>query len=89
MFIYYRITYEELQEKTTSLRLERRKGDPNSPVIPFHHEVFHLLLRNLLNCAREIGVKGFEPSKPLASDLQSEVTLQRYRTPVNLFNLNY
>jgi hypothetical protein len=68
----------------TSLRLERRKGDPNSPVIPFHHEVFHLILTETRFIAREIGVKGFEPSKPLASDLQSEVTLQRYRTPVEV-----
>lgn len=30
---------------------------------------------------KELGVVGFEPTKPLASDLQSEVTLQRYRTP--------
>ena len=30
-----------------------------------------------------MGKEGFEPTKPLASDLQSEVTLQRYRLPKN------
>ncbi len=44
---------------------------PKTLVLPLHHEVI----------CKYLGVKGFEPSKPLASDLQSEVTLQRYRTP--------
>ena len=60
------------QLKTGSHRLELWIRDPNSLVLPLHYEPI----------CKYLGVKGFEPSKPLASDLQSEVTLQRYRTPV-------
>lgn len=36
---------------------------------------------NPAKISKKMGKVGFEPTKPLASDLQSEVTLQRYRLP--------
>jgi hypothetical protein len=40
-------------------------------VLPLHYEPIF-----------KIGVRGFEPPKPVAADLQSADTLQRTRTPV-------
>jgi hypothetical protein len=36
---------------------------------------------NPAKISKKMGKEGFEPTKPMASDLQSEVTLQRYRLP--------